>query len=200
MHRKLVAVPASILAAGVVAVIMSTSALAQDTEYHVTTGFNPNQAVVGGQNEGCVISGQKLTHDGFTCDTAPAAPVASAITLKTDELFETAKSVLRNTSGIDSFASRIRGLKTLRGISVTGHADYRGEEAYNQRLSEHRAAAVARQLIRNQIPQSWIRAVGEGESRPVVGQTGCSGMKGSALSACLAPDRRVTIEVIGATR
>lgn len=49
-------------------------------------------------------------------------------------------------------------------INVTGHTDTSGSSAYNDGLSQRRAAAVAEALAQNGIPRSAIRTVGVGES------------------------------------
>ncbi|MFL1022878.1 OmpA family protein [Vibrio parahaemolyticus] len=53
-------------------------------------------------------------------------------------------------------------------IQVVGHTDSTGSEAYNQRLSERRAQAVADYLKRMGIAESRLTVTGQGESRPVV--------------------------------
>jgi outer membrane protein OmpA-like peptidoglycan-associated protein len=59
-----------------------------------------------------------------------------------------------------------------KSITVEGHTDSIGGEAYNQRLSEQRAGAVAEWLIARGIPRDSIRSVGYGRSRPIVPTTG----------------------------
>ena len=54
--------------------------------------------------------------------------------------------------------------KTL--ITVVGHTDSVGSEAYNQKLSERRAAAVKTYLIDHGIEPARITAIGRGESEP----------------------------------
>lgn len=49
-------------------------------------------------------------------------------------------------------------------ISVAGHTDTAGSAAYNQALSERRAAAVAAELVRQGVPADSITTVGYGES------------------------------------
>lgn len=52
-------------------------------------------------------------------------------------------------------------------ITVEGHTDSRGSEAYNQQLSERRAQAVRTALIQTGIDSNRIRALGLGESQPI---------------------------------
>ncbi len=53
-------------------------------------------------------------------------------------------------------------------VLIIGHTDSTGPEAYNQRLSERRAAAVKNALVeRFNIPESKLVTRGDGELRPV---------------------------------
>ena len=52
-------------------------------------------------------------------------------------------------------------------LAVTGHTDSTGSEAYNQKLSEKRAASVKAYLVNKGVPAEHIIAKGEGESKPV---------------------------------
>ncbi|ENP0852033.1 OmpA family protein, partial [Vibrio parahaemolyticus] len=52
-------------------------------------------------------------------------------------------------------------------VQIVGHTDSSGPEAYNQRLSEHRAQAVADYLKRMGIAESRLMVMGQGESHPV---------------------------------
>ncbi len=52
-------------------------------------------------------------------------------------------------------------------LEVTGHTDDRGNDAYNQRLSERRAAAVKAYLVKKGIAADRIAAKGYGETMPV---------------------------------
>ncbi|MDP1244353.1 OmpA family protein, partial [Klebsiella pneumoniae] len=66
-----------------------------------------------------------------------------------------------------------------------------------QQLSENRAQSVVDYLVAKVIPAGKIYARVIGESNPVTGNT-CVNVKArAALSDCLAPDRRVEIEVNG---
>ncbi|RJQ57383.1 MAG: OmpA family protein [Desulfobacteraceae bacterium] len=52
-------------------------------------------------------------------------------------------------------------------ITVEGHTDSRGSEAYNQQLSERRAQAVRSALIQRGVDSGRIRALGLGETQPI---------------------------------
>lgn len=53
-------------------------------------------------------------------------------------------------------------------LVVTGHTDTSGAPAYNQRLSERRAANVREALVRQGLPANAISTIGKGESEPLV--------------------------------
>jgi outer membrane protein OmpA-like peptidoglycan-associated protein len=52
-------------------------------------------------------------------------------------------------------------------VTIEGHTDVRGDAAYNQALSERRAAAVRAWLVGHGVDAARISATGAGESRPV---------------------------------
>jgi len=78
-------------------------------------------------------------------------------------------------------------------ILVTGHTDRIGDADYNQLLSERRAQAVGEFLGRRGVVRDWMSVQGRGETDPLVI---CLGEQvDQALRDCLAPNRRVTVEV-----
>lgn len=52
-------------------------------------------------------------------------------------------------------------------LEIRSHTDSRGNDAYNQGLSQRRATSTLRYLVENGIPESRLQAVGFGESRLV---------------------------------
>ena len=52
-------------------------------------------------------------------------------------------------------------------ILIEGHTDNTGEDAYNQKLSENRAASVESYLITQGIKNSRVTTKGYGESQPL---------------------------------
>ncbi len=139
---------------------------------------------------------------------AQAAPVAAPppaaqivrerVALDADALFDFDKAILRpkGRDSLDAFIGKFQGAD-LQTISVVGHTDRLGSNEYNQRLSEQRAAAVKDYLVSRGIESSNVRAEGMGESQPVTQPDECVGGKSRKLIACLQPDRRVEVEVIG---
>ncbi|HET9934779.1 MAG TPA: OmpA family protein [Polyangiaceae bacterium] len=53
-------------------------------------------------------------------------------------------------------------------VSIEGHADERGAEDFNQKLSENRASAVMEFLVKSGVPASRLSSKGYGASRPLV--------------------------------
>ena len=132
---------------------------------------------------------------------APAAapkPAAQKVTLAADALFDFNKADLRpeGKAKLDKLAADIKGIK-LEVILAVGHADRFGDDAYNQKLSEKRAAAVKAYLVSKGIDANRVYAEGKGEKQPVTKPDQCKGPKSKAVVDCLQPDRRVDIEVIG---
>jgi outer membrane protein OmpA-like peptidoglycan-associated protein len=86
-----------------------------------------------------------------------------------DVLFDTARHTLR--PGAREKLARVAGvLLAYPGLDleVEGHTDSVGDEAYNQSLSERRAAAVRDYLVTQGIPRDTIVAAGLGETHPIV--------------------------------
>lgn len=115
-------------------------------------------------------------------------------------LFEFGKNTLKPTGerALDKFAAELQGAK-FELITVTGHTDRIGSNSANMRLSLRRADAVKAYLVVSTgIPADKIHASGAGESNPLTEPEECIGKKvTSKLVDCLAPDRRVEIEVTG---
>ena len=82
---------------------------------------------------------------------------------------------------------------------VTGHSDRIGSHAYNMKLSTRRAEAVSAYLVQSAgIPAAKMLSKGVDGADPVTKPGDCKGSKVSkALIACLQPDRRVELEVVG---
>jgi len=53
-------------------------------------------------------------------------------------------------------------------LEVTGHADRSGSDAYNQRLSQRRAATVKTELVRSGVREADIAVFAKGEREPLV--------------------------------
>ena len=143
--------------------------------------------------------------EGKTAAAAPATPAAPTvkpagekITVAADALFDFNKSTLRpeGKAKIDEVAAKADQLN-LEVVIAVGHADRIGGAAYNQKLSEKRAAAVKDYMVSKGIPANRIYTEGKGSKQPVTKPDQCKGPKSAKVIACLQPDRRVDIEIIG---
>lgn len=131
---------------------------------------------------------------------APAtAPGVQKITLASKALFDFDKAVLRadGKAAIDSeIISKLSAVQRLDLVLVTGHTDRIGSQAYNQKLSERRADAVRDYLVSKGVPRDKIETLGMGKTQPIPGLV-CNQKNFKELIACLAPNRRVDVEVKG---
>ena len=137
---------------------------------------------------------------------AAPAPVAEPqietknFAFSSDVLFAFGKANLKPAAAqaLDAMQSEINasGLGNA-AIQVNGYTDRIGKEAANLKLSQRRAETVANYIVSKGAPAANVTAVGYGEANPVTGNT-CDAVKGrKALIACLAPDRRVEVQVQG---
>jgi OOP family OmpA-OmpF porin len=132
----------------------------------------------------------------------PVAPKKPAIiNLASTELFEFNKATLTADARAKLDAEVIAKLKDLgdiRYVNVNGHADRLGTPQYNQRLSEKRAEAVRAYLVSKGADAGKVEVFGFGKTLPV--QSCPDNNKRAALIECLAPNRRVVVEVQGTPR
>lgn len=94
---------------------------------------------------------------------------------------------------LDVIADALKHHK-LSAVKIVGYTDRIGTSAYNQKLSERRADAVSthlNKLVKLNSSIVELRALGKAHQ-----VKGCEGIKNrSALIECLAPNRRVELEV-----
>lgn len=93
---------------------------------------------------------------------------------------------------------KLKDFAEIRYINVNGHSDLLGSPTYNQQLSEKRAEAVRAYLVSQGASADKIEVFGYGKTIPVKSCRDAKGRK--AMIECLAPNRRVQIEVQGLLR
>lgn len=184
--------------------VLATSAsvaLADDGKFNLTSkdaSGNEGGILVKDNYGNCVTvrGNRNLTGCG---DVAPAPEVApqpqpaqvQQVTLGADAFFDFNKSTLKpaGRQAIDELGATLsqRGA-SLQAVTVVGHTDSKGSDAYNQRLSERRAQTVANYLTQVGVPANIISAYGEGERRPVAD---------NSTDAGRAQNRRVEINIQG---
>jgi OOP family OmpA-OmpF porin len=124
------------------------------------------------------------------------------ITLASKALFDFDKADLKpeGRAAIDNeIISKLNNVQKLELVLVTGHTDRIGTQAYNQKLSERRANTVRDYLVSKGVAKDKIETLGMGKTQPVPGVT-CDQKNMKELIACLAPNRRVEVEVKGEGR
>jgi len=128
-------------------------------------------------------------------DVAEGQTQVTTLELSTDMLFEFDSAKLR-AEGVRALDERVVSALTdarrLQRIRLTGHADRLGSDDYNLRLSQQRADAVKAHLVTKGVPSDSVEAVGRGEANALVT---CQQRSRPALIACLAPNRRVRVEI-----
>jgi outer membrane protein OmpA-like peptidoglycan-associated protein len=104
---------------------------------------------------------------------APAAPDdangdASALSLPVRFAFDSAEIVPAARTQLDALAEGIKLLAPNSIVTVEGHTDATGSDAYNLELSRNRARAVRDYLVqRHGIDAARLKTVGYGEARLV---------------------------------
>lgn len=198
------------LGALILAAIASTGAVAAKSGYVVS---EQSQEVVRNNYGECWKTGffNKDTDGLVECGDAVApAPVAEVkeevVTLGSNFLFGFDKSNLRPEAveNLTALASRLSGTE-VQSVRVEGHTDFMGSDAYNQKLSESRATAVANFLVQHGVPAAKVSAVGLGETQARMTES-CQAevaklgkvskaKRRSALIACIEPDRHVDVRI-----
>ncbi|AEO08680.1 outer membrane protein A precursor [Buchnera aphidicola str. Ak (Acyrthosiphon kondoi)] len=86
----------------------------------------------------------------------------------------------------------------LKNISIIllGHSDKIGNDQYNQKLSEDRAYSIKNYLTSRGFSRDKITVKGMGNLYPLTNQVCKDIVNKPLLVSCLAPDRRVEIEVL----
>ncbi|MBV2134636.1 OmpA family protein [Pseudomonas sp. MAP12] len=101
---------------------------------------------------------------------APPAPQDEVIVLSDlGEVlfaFDSAKLTPAAMATLDTVVEKLKGSDVV-GIKVNGHTDSTGTDAYNQGLSERRAASVVDYLVSQGVAPDKLTSEGFGESKPV---------------------------------
>jgi len=167
-----------------------------------------NEGYLVDQNSNIVRSGTGLCwHTGYWtpamavegCDpVGRSVPSASKVTLNADMLFAFNKYNLTDYGKkvLDGIVVDLGNFKTVEIVAIIGYTDRIGPDSYNLKLSERRAKTVQDYLISKNVPKDSIFTVGRGKENPVTGDS-CKGAVTNKLIACLQPDRRAVIEIIG---
>ncbi|WP_336950878.1 OmpA family protein [Acinetobacter sp. AS167] len=121
-------------------------------------------------------------------------------TFGTDALFTFDKSDIQdlNPKGrvdLDNLIAELEQFKVLNSIRITGYTDRLGSMSYNQKLSQDRAESLKQYLANRGVNLNIVSSQGRGPAQPV---TECeNNLSRTELINCLAPNRRVVIDVDG---
>lgn len=93
----------------------------------------------------------------------------TVITLNGSVLFTSGKSELLPFAQkkLDEIAKALTDTAADRTITVEGHTDSQGNDAFNQKLSQDRADSVRSYLVQRGVKSDHISAVGKGETTPI---------------------------------
>ena len=129
---------------------------------------------------------------------APARPCGFAVIMGADETFAFNRALLTPAARrrLDALVARAADCARVDQVLVTGHADRIGRVASNERLSRARAETVATYLASRGLPPATVH--GAGHSVPIAA---CAeSLSRRDLITCLAPNRRVEIEIRGSAK
>jgi OOP family OmpA-OmpF porin len=116
--------------------------------------------------------------------------------LQNEETFDFNKSTLKPAARArldNEVVAKAAGCAKIDLLLITGHTDRIGSQQYNQKLSEKRGQVVADYLKTKGLAATEV--LGAGKTLPI---KSCDDkLPAKQLEACLAPNRRVVIEVRG---
>ena len=127
-------------------------------------------------------------------------PEFDKLSLSAGGLFALSSNKIK-PSGQDKLNEMVEHLKGMQydTVLVVGHTDPTGPKAMNDKLSKQRAQAVKQYLIAKGVDPKRIKTEGKGGAEPVAKTQNCDSLPRAEKIACYAPDRRVDIEVVGAS-
>lgn len=102
--------------------------------------------------------------------TAAPKPKVRTVTLQSDALFAFNSAFFKREGqpgDLEKLAQRASGLSSIEAVHIVGHTDNIGSSAYNQRLSERRAASMRDFFVKSGIDPAKITIMGMGERSPV---------------------------------
>jgi OOP family OmpA-OmpF porin len=182
-------------------IVRSSSGLCWRTNY-----WTPADAVLGCDGEltppivnvtAPPIVPQPLAPDQRLPPPPPVVRCDFSFALESDQTFGFNSATLTNAAKVRidaQFRSKLAACTRVDSIAVNGYTDRLGSDAFNQALSQKRAAAVADYLKQSGVNE-LIEPRGMGKQRALLNCDGMTILK--KLINCLAPNRRVEIEVRG---
>ncbi len=132
----------------------------------------------------------------------PADCLAEKVHLSADALFIFDRGGVEDIkpagkAELNRFAQYLINEGNQLKVKLVGHTDYLGSDSYNQNLSDQRASSVRQYLASQGVNPDNLTAEGRGENQPI--KKCPKGLSKQALINCLAPNRRVDVEIAGKT-
>ncbi|MBS9783570.1 MAG: OmpA family protein [Pasteurella sp.] len=128
----------------------------------------------------------------------PADCLSEKFDLSTDMLFEFDKSGLpdvreQGKEKLNQIADYIIREGNKAQLTLVGHTDYLGSDAYNMALSKRRAETIKQYMVNRGVNGYNITTKGAGETQPI--KQCDKNLERSALKECLITNRRVSVEI-----
>jgi len=120
-----------------------------------------------GVSRGLVFTGRKP--DAAAEPAAEKAPAPKAFGMAIEFAFNSAEISPESVASLDQIGSVLSQNRAIEfSITIVGHTDAVGEDSYNQRLSERRAAAVKAYFVDNHgVDPTRLATAGQGEAKLV---------------------------------
>jgi peptidoglycan-associated lipoprotein len=167
MKRKLMLVLTLMMIATVA--LLTTSCAKLATQSQTETTGQPKAPVA---TEAREVTAEQAEPEAM--ETAPAATEAAIVNERIYFGYDSAALPDQAPSILKSMAEYLR-INPGLSVTVQGHCDERGTDAYNMELGERRAEAVRQFLVDNGIAAHRLAAVSYGKTRPVaIGQNEAS--------------------------
>lgn len=162
---------------------------------HMAAPIAPAMAKVAEQNVSPLMV--KATEQPFSIQIA--TPPEQQVVLSADAMFNFDRTSISDITDdgrvqLDMLAQKlITEPNDIVEIHIRGYSDRVGGDDYDLALSKRRAYSVTEYLVTKGVPQDLIHAEGRGKSDAI---KECPSMPKAALIECLAPNRRVVLQVI----
>lgn len=159
------------LAIAIVAALLTTYAKAEKVVvYREGQLVNPQEvaAVLGRTRSIQLLDDKPATAKRTPVAALASSADASALSLPVPFAFDSADILPASRTQLDALADGIKLLAPKRIVTVEGHTDAAGSDAYNVELSRERAHAVRDYLVqRHGIDAARLKTVAYGEGRPI---------------------------------
>jgi OOP family OmpA-OmpF porin len=129
---------------------------------------------VSDKEDRCPVAKGPIENKG--CPEIPKLDIQRITLIAGKIYFETgsAKLKLISNASLDDLAEILKRNEAVN-LTIEGHTDTDGEDAYNMNLSQKRTESVKEYLVSKGISESRLTAIGYGETKPVADNTKAAG-------------------------